>query len=188
MLSPQAIIGVVALYCSMLVTTSGLAATDDLVKAAFANDVSQVKAILAAGDDVNVKTPSGTFAGATALIAAAISGNLEIVNLLLAAKADVNATDNDGATALHYAVTRDHKTIVKVLQQYGGKDVAGHPGPSPGTYASSPPIGRSSNGMPICSGEQLAGLRPGGSLPGQITNGGFILWSNGKPSCFLPMK
>lgn len=72
----------------------------DLLRAAGTGDSDSVKALIAAGADVNAKD----FKGETSLMKAVLSpnaaGTLDIMAALIAAHADVNAKDKEGATAL----------------------------------------------------------------------------------------
>ncbi|MGH9721738.1 MAG: ankyrin repeat domain-containing protein, partial [Bryobacteraceae bacterium] len=84
----------------------------DLVAAARSGDLSQVKALLDKGADVNAR---GRY-GQTALLFASNRGHLEVVKLLLAAGADVDAGHTFyGATALTWAATKGYVDIVRLL-------------------------------------------------------------------------
>ena len=74
-----------------------------LMRASFRGHAGTVKALLAAGADVNAATDIGW----TALIYACHHGHLESARLLVAAKALVNARDNYGRTPLNCARGRD---------------------------------------------------------------------------------
>ena len=73
-----------------------------------ADDITQIRALIKAGADVNVKGTDDR----TALWVAAWKGHAEIVKLLLESKADVNAANIYSATALIVASQTD---IVKAL-------------------------------------------------------------------------
>jgi ankyrin repeat protein len=47
---------------------------------------------------------------------AAISGSLDMVQLIVNGGAKINAKDDDGMTALNYAVKNGHKDVVAFLQ------------------------------------------------------------------------
>ncbi len=76
-----------------------------------------VRALLAAGADVNAKDESGR----TALIVTSIGGHLEIVHLLLDKGAPIDVQGTDGATALHAAVRFGHPELAAVLLARGAK-------------------------------------------------------------------
>jgi cell division septation protein DedD len=71
-----------------------------------------VKALLAAGADVNAK---GALVDSTALICAASEGHTESVKALLAAGADVNAKNKYGQTALYLGAQGCHTESLKAL-------------------------------------------------------------------------
>lgn len=73
--------------------------------------LSQVKAMLSAGMNVNSKNT----AGRTALMGAAYYGNKSIVKELVAEGVDVNLADEQGTTALMLAVANKRIEIVDVL-------------------------------------------------------------------------
>jgi ankyrin repeat protein len=50
---------------------------------------------------------------------AAISGSLDMAQLIVNVGAKINAKDNDGMTALNYAVKNGHKDVVAFLQDKG---------------------------------------------------------------------
>jgi serine/threonine-protein phosphatase 6 regulatory ankyrin repeat subunit B len=77
----------------VLTNTWANARRNDLISAVGSGDLSRVKALLAAGADVNVKDREGF----TALFNAP---NVEVLRVLLGAKPDLNAKDRDGDTAL----------------------------------------------------------------------------------------
>ena len=79
--------------------------SDDLIEAAGKGDLVRVKALLAAGADVNATDKNGSFP----LLLASAQGHLDVVQALLAAGADVNAKRRPtvgagGQTALMAAV------------------------------------------------------------------------------------
>ncbi|RSL89936.1 hypothetical protein CEP51_000961 [Fusarium floridanum] len=74
----------------------------------------QVKALIDAGADVNIKRKNGR----QALNGAA---NAEIVDLLVRAGADVHATDASGCTALHMAAGNNETEIVEKLLLMGAR-------------------------------------------------------------------
>src|SRR5690349_25022756 len=68
----------------------------ELIGAAGSGNLARVKALIAAGADVNVKTGDGV----TPLIAASDSGYEDVVQALLVGKAAVNARTSNGGSAL----------------------------------------------------------------------------------------
>jgi len=77
--------------------------------------LSQVKAMLSSGMNVNSKNS----AGRTALMGAAYNGNRSIVKELVADGVDVNLADEQGKTALMLAVANKRMDIVEVLLNAG---------------------------------------------------------------------
>ena len=90
-------------------------AQNEFIRAAAWGDTpwgtDRLKALIAAGADVNAKGK----AGKTALLVAAENGQVDNVNLLIAAGADVNATDNRGSTSLIFAARLGSLDCVKAL-------------------------------------------------------------------------
>jgi len=76
-----------------------------------ADDITQIRELIKAGADVNVRNQYG----ATPLMMMSQKGHSEIVKLLLEAGADVNAADTDGCTSLWMASQNDHSEVVKLL-------------------------------------------------------------------------
>ncbi|RTE76990.1 hypothetical protein BHE90_008552 [Fusarium euwallaceae] len=79
-----------------------------LIYAARLGHVDQVKALIDAGADVNIKGN-----GELPILAAGV--NAEIVDLLIRAGADVHATGRNGFTALHKAVGNKSEVVEKLL-------------------------------------------------------------------------
>ncbi|RSM20305.1 hypothetical protein CDV31_000800 [Fusarium ambrosium] len=79
-----------------------------LIYAARLGHVDQVKALIDAGADVNIKGN-----GELPILAAGV--NAEIVDLLVRAGADVHATGRNGFTALHKAVGNKSEVVEKLL-------------------------------------------------------------------------
>ena len=84
---------------------------EDLLKAAYAGDLAQVRALLEKGADIDHQAQTG----ATALIIASQNGHEGIVQALLARGAEINHQTNDGATALYIASQNGHEGIVQAL-------------------------------------------------------------------------
>ena len=87
-----------------------------LQKAAQKGDIKAVKALLAAGAEVNAKTKKGSW---TPLHYAAWFGHTEVVKLLLEAGAKVNARDNYGKTPLCRAARLHRNEAAKLLIEAG---------------------------------------------------------------------
>lgn len=104
-----------------------------LTEAAWAGDVELVRAIAAAGHDLNVKgtieatvaTDDGRgaetipYLGATALIVAAGENEIEVARELIAAGAALGAIDDRGQTALALAEERGHAEVAEMLRAAG---------------------------------------------------------------------
>jgi ankyrin repeat protein len=86
-----------------------------LLQAAGVGDESQVRALLAAGADVNARDEHGE----TALLRAARAGSLAVVKDLIAAKASVDASDRNGLTPLIEATRLVKVDVVRALLDAG---------------------------------------------------------------------
>lgn len=86
-----------------------------LHEAAFFNDVSDIRALLAAGAYIEAKDEWGM----TALHEASIQNATDAVRILLDAGANVEAKANDGATPLHGAAIFDAVGAMRVLLSAG---------------------------------------------------------------------
>ncbi len=85
-------------------------------RAARLGDAARVKALLAAGVDVNTKFRYG----ATALSYACDRGHIEVVRVLLEHGADINVKDTFyNATPLSWAVFKGHAEVVRLLLKKG---------------------------------------------------------------------
>src|SRR4029450_8386066 len=82
-----------------------------LLRAAADGNAAALKAMLAAGADVNAANP----AGQTALMMAALMGRADIVPLLLEAGADIRLRDNHGFTALEWSRRRGFSDVTQLL-------------------------------------------------------------------------
>ena len=98
-----------------------------LMTAARHATLEAVKMLIGYGAEIS----SGDDKERTPLIYAATASR-QMLNLLLLRGADINAKDQDGWTALHYAVLYEHKDNVKLLIQKGAEiDVATNDGEYP---------------------------------------------------------
>ena len=85
--------------------------------AAGKGNLEALKQHIAAGTDLNQRTPDGQ--KTTPLIAAAGVGQAEAAKMLIEAKADLNLQNKDGSTALHTAAFLCHLEIVEALLKAG---------------------------------------------------------------------
>lgn len=77
--------------------------------------VHAVAALCAIGANVNAKN----YAGYTPLHAACLSGSLDAVQALLAYRANTQETNNAGRTPAEIAQRKNHKAVVKFIEEYG---------------------------------------------------------------------
>ena len=88
-------------------------------------DITQVRTLIEAGADVNLRNKDGL----TPLMMASKMGRIEVVKLLLKAKADVNARQSNGWSALFAAAAGNHVEVVRCLTENGAelntKDTSG---------------------------------------------------------------
>jgi len=85
-------------------TTSCTETNSELVEAVLSGQTESVKALLAAGADINAKGENGR----SALAFASREGYTDIVNILLDYDAHVESRDNEGCSALFYASYKGH--------------------------------------------------------------------------------
>jgi ankyrin repeat protein len=90
-----------------------------LLRAAKAGDGAQLRALLASGSDVNMRSDVSSDWGKTALMEASIRGYADLVQALVDARADVNARDDYGETPLMFASGKGHAAIVGLLLKAG---------------------------------------------------------------------
>jgi ankyrin repeat protein len=86
-----------------------------LIKASQKGDLAQVKALIAAGAQVNIQDGNGI----TALHWAALKGSLAIAQELINADSHLNMGDKLGETALKLAATKGHLAVVQALVTAG---------------------------------------------------------------------
>jgi ankyrin repeat protein len=91
---------------------------DNVARAAEANDVAKVRALLASGNSVNQTEEESQRTG---LHTAATNGNLQIAAILIKAGARIDPRDNLGNTPLLYAADRDHVEMAKLLMDVGAQ-------------------------------------------------------------------
>jgi uncharacterized protein len=91
---------------------------DNVARAAEANDVNKVRALLASGNSVNQTEEDSQRTG---LHTAAINGNLQIAAILIKAGGRVDARDNLGNTPLIYSADHDHVELAKLLLDVGAQ-------------------------------------------------------------------
>jgi ankyrin repeat protein len=97
----------------------GLNSTPLMVAVQNGKNLAAVKALIAAGADVNARA-SSEIEGQTPLIILAQYGDFwDMAETLINAGADVNATDHQGLSALVYAVERNAKMVVRLLLEKG---------------------------------------------------------------------
>ena len=83
-----------------------------LILACYRGNNEVARFLIDKGCNINQKSSMGT-----PLMAAVVKGNVEMINILLDKKADINGTDENGVTALIYAVQFANKEAVKILVQ-----------------------------------------------------------------------
>jgi ankyrin repeat protein len=115
--------------------------------AAYGGDEAQVRQLLAAGTDVDVRLAKGS----TPLHLAAYRGHSGVVRLLLAHGAAVNARTRDGVTPLDWAQHNGHTETVALLKAQGAThgQMAARPAPAQTATAdamSQPPAPRQQAG------------------------------------------
>jgi uncharacterized protein len=91
---------------------------DNVARAAEANDVAKVRALLSSGNSVNQPEEDSQRTG---LHNAAINGNLQIAAILIKAGARIDARDNIGSTPLIYAADHDRLEMAKLLIDVGAQ-------------------------------------------------------------------
>ena len=89
----------------------------DVFKAAGDGNLETIKQHIAAGTDLNQRSPDGQ--KTTPLITAAALGRVEVAKALIEAKADLNLQNKDGSTALHTAAFLCYPEIVEALLKAG---------------------------------------------------------------------
>ena len=90
--------------------------------AAAAGDLATVKAFLAQGVAVDVRSEDN---GATPLHGAAVEGQIAVMEYLLSQGADVNALNSHGDSPLENAVSSKHADAAELLRAHGGRQIRG---------------------------------------------------------------
>ena len=110
-----------------------------LIIAAHNGHLNSVKILLRYGADIEdrgtVKIADEVVKGCTPLWAAAASGHLDVVKLFINKGAFMDLQDEDGNTALHYAVKGGHLKIVSELLALGASQLPNDLGLTPLLYA-----------------------------------------------------
>ena len=110
-----------------------------LIIAAHNGHLNSVKILLRYGADIEdrgtVKIADEVVKGCTPLWAAAASGHLDVVKLFINKGAFMDLQDEDGDTALHYAVKGGHLKIVSELLALGASQLPNDLGLTPLLYA-----------------------------------------------------
>jgi hypothetical protein len=108
---------------------TGSASDVDIHGAAASGDVAALKALIAAGSDLNAREASG---GSSPLITAATFGQTEAATALIDAGADLDQQNNDGSTALLTAAFFCRTEIVEALLDAGAdRSIANNAGSTP---------------------------------------------------------
>ena len=108
-------LGITALILMSAVAHAGDG--QDLLKAAFAGDLPQVRTLLEKGTDIDHRSIDGI----TALIQASLNGHGGVVQVLLAKGAEIDHQANNGWTALFMASQNGHEGIVQALLAKGAE-------------------------------------------------------------------
>ena len=108
-------LGITALILTSAVAHAGDG--EDLLKAAAAGDLAQVRALLEKGTDIDHQAQTG----ATTLIVASQEGHEEIVQALLAKGAEIDHQAKNGFTALTIASQNGHEGVVQALLARGAE-------------------------------------------------------------------
>jgi uncharacterized protein len=115
-----------------------------LFLAAMAGDRDNVALLLAKGADANRKMDIIGIFPTSPLIAAVPFGDAATIHALLQGGADIGEKDNDGMTALHWAVVAHQPEVVKVLLAAGADvNAVDHFGYTPLLYAATIDFGDS---------------------------------------------
>ena len=108
-------LGITALILMSTVAHAGDG--EDLLKAARAGDLPQVRTLLEKGTDIDHQGR----AGVTALILASALGHEGVVQALLAKGAEIDLQAKNGGTALMLASEKGHEGIVQALLARGAE-------------------------------------------------------------------
>jgi ankyrin repeat protein len=95
--------------------------TQPLVQAVITQNTEQIKLLLSAGADVNIKLKYGP-GNVTPLHIAAFRGYENVTEILLANGADINVSDKRGITSLTVAKRQKHTEVANILLQHGARE------------------------------------------------------------------
>lgn len=88
-----------------------------LILACYRGNNEVAKLLIENGSPINATTDMGS-----ALMACIVKGNDEMTKLLIERKADLNITDNEGTTALMYAVQFKNIAVIKLLLAHNANE------------------------------------------------------------------
>jgi hypothetical protein len=94
---------------------------DAVLQCVMVNDTTNLRRLIAEGQDIKAPLAGETTRGWTFLHLAALQGHAEVAELLIQSGADLNAKSNDGFTPLKIARDNRRSGVVAILQKYGAK-------------------------------------------------------------------
>ncbi len=105
-------------FCASLDTLPARDGSKDIRTASRTGDVKAIQEQLAAGADINSRTPIGN---ATPLVIAALHGRTAAAALLIEKGADLTIPDEEGSTPLLISSFFGHRDILKLLLEKGAE-------------------------------------------------------------------